>query len=156
MSQYSIATTACDFFRPHWHIPFHFSPLVLSDQGGQGYKKNRTAGYHFVLYFVLSLASLRVGTQGWDFLSPKFHSFFPLLQFSQDPHPTPAEGKWCSVLYCLSAYEMGISKDTENAESVCERHGRSESQRQAKACSAALQKNPQGHPCPSPFCLIFF
>lgn len=46
-------------------------------------------------------------------------------------------------------------KDTENAASGCERHGLSESPRLAKACSGALQKNPQEHPFPSSFCLIF-
>lgn len=75
-----------------FHIPSRFSPLVFSDQGGQGWKKTKTAD--IVLFFNV-LFFHRVGTCGWGFLSLKFYNFSPLLQFSQDPHPTPAESKQC-------------------------------------------------------------
>lgn len=82
-------------FYTFFHIPSPFSPLVLSDQGGQGWKK-KPSRFRFVLYrFVLSLASLRIGMCGWGFPVPEILQFLPLLRFSQDPHPTPAESKQC-------------------------------------------------------------
>lgn len=68
-----------------------FSPSLQWSRWA-GVKKNKTAD--IVLFFNV-LFFHRVGTCGWGFLSLKFYNFSPLLQFSQDPHPTPAESKQC-------------------------------------------------------------
>lgn len=62
-------------FYTFFHIPSPFPPLVLSDQGGQGWKKKPA---DFVLFFIVLFflwPASELGCAAGDFLSLKFYNF---------------------------------------------------------------------------------